>query len=460
VSNHPRTIAERNWYDRHPKYLARTAERARPFLFHIVNEVEKRGFPLEIALLPIVESAFQPFAYSHGRAAGLWQFIPATGKRYGLRQNWWYDGRRDVVESTRAALDYLDYLQKEFDGDWLLALAAYNSGEGKVAREIRKNRQKGKKSDYWNLSLPRETRAYVPKLLALRDIVGQPDKFSLKLPEIANRPHFKVVEVGSQIDLALAAELAGLTVEELYRYNPGFNRWATPPSGPHRLVLPQQNSATFRAALADYPAERRISWSRHTIRRGETLSTIAMRYGTSVENLRRSNHLRSGSLIRAGDHLIIPSAMADASRYTLSADQRAIATATAGGAGKGASRRHHTVVSGDTLWSISRRYGVALASLARWNSLATRDTLRVGRELVIWSSKGTARTPPGPVAAIADKARKTLHYTVRSGDSLYGIARRYKVSVSDLQRWNKGVTNPARLSIGQRLTLHVDVTSL
>ena len=245
--NDARVRAQRDWYARHPEYMRRVSQRAGRYAAHILQEVEQRDMPAEIALLPIVESAYDPFAYSHGRAAGLWQFIPATGKRYGLKQDWWYDGRRDLVESTRAALDYLEYLHKRFHGDWLLALAAYNSGEGTVIRAIRRNRRKGKPVSFWDLDLPRETRAYVPKLIALKQLVNSPEKYGVKLEQVDIEPPFEMIDTGGQIDLAIAADLAGIDLDELYRFNPGFNQWATPPKGPHRLLIPsaQANSSVL-----------------------------------------------------------------------------------------------------------------------------------------------------------------------------------------------------------------------
>lgn len=238
IPDNNRVTLQRNWYLKHPEYMARVVNRARPFLFYITEEIEKRNMPLEIALLPIVESAFDPFAYSHGRAAGMWQFIPGTAKRFGIRQTWWYDGRRDVIASTQGALDYLTYLNEMFDGNWLHALAAYNSGEGRVLRAIKRAKAAGQKTDFWSLDLPRETRAYVPKLLALADILKKRDDYAFAWPAVDNIEAVKVVDIGSQVDLAFAAELADMKLEALHALNPGFNRWATDPDGPHHLLLP------------------------------------------------------------------------------------------------------------------------------------------------------------------------------------------------------------------------------
>ena len=322
---HQRTRSELEWYRSHKEYLDRVMTRAEPFLHYILTEAEKRQLPTELVLLPIVESAFQPFAYSHGRAAGLWQFIPSTGRMYGLKQNWWYDGRRDIHASTQAALNYLEALGKEFKGDWLHALAAYNAGSGNVRRAIRKNKKRNKPIDYWNLDLPKETRAYVPKLLALKEIVTNPREHEVTLHCIPYAPGFIEVDTGSQIDLALAAELADIDIETLYMYNPAFNRWSTPPEGPHRLILPAEAASLFEENLEALPEEERLSWKRHKIADGETLSEIAVKYNTTVAHLRKVNKIR-GNNIRAGKHLLIPVASRDRDVYSLTAGQRKQAT--------------------------------------------------------------------------------------------------------------------------------------
>ena len=371
--NHARVQNDLKWYARHPEYIERVMERAEPFLHLIVTEIQRRGMPMEIALLPVVESAFKPFAYSHGRAAGIWQFIPATGRRFGLKQNWWYDGRRDVVASTRAALDLLQRLHKRFKGDWLLALAAYNSGGGTVSKAIRRNRRLGRKTDFWHLRLPKETRGYVPKLLALSEVIAAPARYNIKLRPIPDKPQVIQVNVGSQIDLALAAQLTGLDIKEIYRLNPAFNRWATDPDGPHYLLIPVDRLDTFKKRFARLPARQRVAWKRHRIRQGESLINIARRYRTSVRLIKRVNRVR-GHSIRAGRHLVIPVARMKLARYALTAEQRLKRIKRRG---KGY-RYIHTVQDGDNLWDISRTYKVSVRRLARWNGMAPRDRIRPG----------------------------------------------------------------------------------
>ncbi|HLT90472.1 MAG TPA: LysM peptidoglycan-binding domain-containing protein [Woeseiaceae bacterium] len=438
-----------DWYARHPEYLERVFTRAQRYMPYIVEELERRNMPLELALLPIVESAYDPFAYSHGRAAGLWQIIPGTARRLGLRQNWWYDGRRDVVDSTRAALDYLQYLHDLLDGDWLLAVAGYNAGGGGVSRAIKRNLARSQPTDFWHLSLPRETSGYVPRLLALAEIVRDPAAYGVTLPELVDAPQFVPVEIGGQLDLALAAELAGLDLDTLYAFNSGFNRWATDPEGEHRLLLPADVADAFAAALAAVPDEERIRWQRHKVRPGEAISQIARRYHTTVEAIRAANGL-SGNLIRAGDWLTIPVATKPLSAYAKSADARLAATQNRQREGR---RVEHVVAPGESFWSISRRFGVGVRELAAWNGMAPGDPLAVGRKLVVWTSDpNAAASGPG-----GRELTRKLSYTVRRGDSLYQIAQRFRVTVADLVRWN-GIDRDNVLRPGQKLTMYVDVT--
>ena len=444
-----RIAAELNWYVRHPDYLTRVFNRAQRYLPYITDEIEARGLPLDLALLPIIESAYDPFAYSHGRAAGLWQIIPGTARRFGIRQNWWYDGRRDVVDSTRGALDYLSYLHELMDGDWLLAIASYNSGEGNVLRAVKRNKARSQPADFFSLSLSKETSAYVPRLIALVTIVKNPSTFGLTLPEIRDERHFVAVDVGGQLDLALAAELAGLDLDTLYAYNSGYNRWATDPTGPHRLQLPPDVQASFTEALATVPQNERVRWLRHKIKNGETISEIAEQYHTTLASIRAANGIR-GNTIRAGRYLMIPVAKKPLTAYSQSADAR---RAKKQNTARSGNRVEHLVASGDSFWSIGRRYGVGMRELAAWNGMAPRDTLSIGQKLVVW----TKQSVPGNAMPTGGTTRK-LSYTVRSGDSLYLIASRFRITVNDLVRWNNIDKNKI-LRPGQKLTMWVDVTA-
>jgi membrane-bound lytic murein transglycosylase D len=443
---------ERDWYADHPDYIIRVFTRAAPYLRHIVDEIEARGMPMEIALLPVVESAFDPFAYSHGRAAGLWQFIPATGRDYGLDQDWWYDGRRDPVEATRAALDYLEALHDLFD-DWLLAVAAYNSGEGNVARQIRRNESRGEPTDFFNLRLPRETRAYVPRLIAISQIVADPEAYGVQLPYLPDEHYLERVELDRQIDLALAAEMAEIEITDLYLLNAGYNRWATRPES-SGLNLPVENARLFRERLAAMGDRELVSSVRYSVRSGDTLSGIAEDHGTTVELLRRANGM-NGNMIRIGQDLMVPTPTAAAEAYALSAEARLGRTLNTP---RGEQRVDYQTQPGDSLWAIAQRYDVTVRQLARWNGMAPRDPLAVGRDLVIWLD-GSQVGLYGAMAvqpSVEDRIRR-VNYVVRRGDSLSRIANRFNVNVRQITRWND--LNPERyLQPGQRLVLFVDVT--
>jgi membrane-bound lytic murein transglycosylase D len=294
-----------DWYVRHSGHLDRALRRGTRYLYYIVDALEIRGMPRELALLPVLESAFDPFATSRCRASGLWQFIPSTGRLYGLKSTWWYDGRRDVLDATGAALDHLQALHDGFEGDWLLALAAYNTGPRNVERAVARNQQHGRATDFFHLDLPLETRGYVPALLALARLVEEPGAFGLELPAIPNQPYFASVEIEDQVDLGVVADRAGIPRDELRLLNPGFNRWATPPDGPHRLLAPAAAAERVGHALAELPPARRLRLDHHRVVRGDTLGGIARRYGISVAALRAANRIE-GDLIRRGQDLLIP----------------------------------------------------------------------------------------------------------------------------------------------------------
>lgn len=448
----PRVKAQLKWYLDHPGYLQRVMERARPILPFVLDELEQRNLPTELALLPIVESAYQAFAYSHGRASGMWQIIPSTGRFLGLKQNWWYDGRRDIIESTRAAINYLDSLARQFDGDWELALAAYNAGPGKIRNAVRYNKKRKRPADFWHLTkIRKETRNYVPKMFALKELFANPDKYQLDLVPVNNQVSYEVVELDGQIDLALAADLAGISVNQLYQLNPAFNRWATAPNGPHRLLLPRGSAAQFKLEVAKVPPSKRINWVRHKIRNGETLSHISNKYRSSVALIKEVNNLR-GTNIRAGKYLMVPTATKSLKSYTLSENSR---IAQIQNTNRSGTKRVHIVRPGQSLWSISRSYGVSTGALAKWNAMAPIDTLRVGQKLVVWT-KGKLSQTVSINQTRPSNALHALRYTVRKGDSLYRIADRFNITVADIKRWNRV---GKYLQPGQKLKLYVDVTS-
>jgi len=439
--DHEMVDRELNWFASHPAYLDRTFKRGERYLYHIVNEIEARGMPLELALLPVVESAFNPVAYSRARASGLWQFIPATGRRYGLKQNWYYDGRRDVVAATSAALDYLQFLHKEFEGDWLLAVAAYNCGERNVARAIARNRAAGKPTDFFNLKLPRETRAYVPKLLAMRRLVADPAAHGLIFSPIPNQPYFVKVPTGGQLDLHVAAELADLPKEELLALNPAFNHWVTDPDGPHHLLVPIDREEKLTAGIAALPPEQRVRVVYHRVRSGDTLGGIADKYNISVAALKSTNKLR-GTVIHPGQDLLI-AASPRAGDAKFAANYEPIEPTPA----RTASSKHR-VRRGDTLWSIAKSHGVSLDRLAAMNGLKRNGTLSVGQTLKIPGTATLASTN-------TDAIPSSITYVVRAGDTLSRIASKFRVSMTDLLGWNSLESNNV-IKPGQRLVMYVD----
>lgn len=426
------------WYAEHAYYLANVSKRAARYIFYILENLESRGMPADLALLPFVESSYDPFAYSHGRASGLWQFIPSTAKHVGLEQNWWYDGRRDVISATDAALDYLNDLNKRFDGDWLLTLAAYNAGAGTVNKAINKNTRKGLPTDFWSLNLPKETENYVPKMLALVKIFQNPASYNLTLPKVPNSAHFVAVDTGTQIDLAQAAKLAEISVDELYRLNPGFNRWVTAPDGPHRLLIPTRKSKAFKQRLAKVPPRDRVRWQRYTVERGDNLIGISREHHVDVATLRASNQLDK-DLLKVGQVLLIPDAGNGLSP---------LKGLNRGQASSDASRLQHTVASGDTISDIADKYGVKSTQINNWNKLASNATIRPGQKLVIWG-KAPNTSNQGIIRKVG--------YKVRNGDSLSLIASRFNLRIRDIAEWNS-IKTSQYLRPGQSLTLYVDIT--
>ena len=404
-----------------------------------------------------MESAYDPFAYSHGRASGLWQFIPGTGKLYGMHQNWWYDGRRDVLASTEGAIKYLAYLNKLFKGDWLHALASYNSGSGRVSKAIKKNKKRGKATDFWNLKLPRETRAYVPKLLAISKIVADPKKYGITLPSIKNEAYFSVVNIGSQLDLAQAANMADIEIEELYKLNPGFNQWATAPLGPHRLLVPKEKTESFESNLAKLSPEKRLTWNRYSVKSGDSLIKIAKKFNTTPRLIKQINRLSSNT-IRVKQKLLIPVASKGKQYYGLSEQNRLKTKQSKIKHAPGSSKIIHTVKAGDTIWDLSRAHKVSVRSLAKWNGMAPRDVLKPGQKLLIWSKAHQESNTAIAAASIPDRNMiKRIGYRVRKGDSLARIASKFSVKVKDLISWNK-LDKKKYLQPGQKLTIYVDIT--
>jgi membrane-bound lytic murein transglycosylase D len=360
------------WYASQPSYVKRMVERSKRYLYYIVEELEKRGMPTEIALLPMVESAFNPMAYSRSHASGLWQFIPSTGKNYKLEQNSWYDGRRDVVASTSAALDYLQFLY-EMHGDWHLALASYNWGENAVARAIEKNKARGRPTDYLSLKMPTETRYYVPKLQALKNIIRNPHAFGVDLEPVPNSPYFVTVENTPDIDVRLAAELANMPLVEFLALNPAHNRPVIVADSTPGLVLPADKAEIFLANL-ELHGEPLVSWQIYKLKRGDTLQRIAAKHHISLAKLKQINGIGRRTKVGPGYPLLLP--LKGASLEPLPAMFRPPASQP----GVAVRRIDYKVKHGDTLSEIAERYKVSVNDLRRWNQIGR---LMAGQHLVI-----------------------------------------------------------------------------
>jgi membrane-bound lytic murein transglycosylase D len=373
------------WFLNHPDYFQRMVERSRLYLYFIVEEIDKRNMPMEVALLPMIESAYNPVAFSRARAVGIWQFMPSTGKRYGLQQTWWYDARRDVLAATRAALDYLEKLHEEFN-DWQLALAAYNWGENGVSRAIASNRAKRKPTDYENLKMPRETRNYLPKLQAVKNIITNPALLSFTLEDIPNRPYFTAVSTPEHIDLEVAAQLAEMSVDDFRSLNPGHTRPVIMANGSHTLLLPVDKAGIFSANLKGYD-QPLVSWQTYTLKKNESADSVAARFGITPARLREINGINRHVAVRPGRSLLVPmNEDADASNLDETWNNAEFQAPE----DLYGSREVYRVNSGDSLYSIALRHRVTVAALKEWNHLSDNQ-LRIGQRLTIYRNPRIAR---------------------------------------------------------------------
>jgi membrane-bound lytic murein transglycosylase D len=461
----PAVASQLNWFANHPDFLERTWGRAGLWLYYIVGQLEQRKMPAELALLPVIESAFEPYAYSRARASGLWQFISDTGRRFGLKQDWWYDGRRDPIEATRAALDYLQALHDEFDGDWLLAVAAYNCGELAVSRAIQRNQRLGKPTDFWHLKLPTETRGYVPELLAMRRLVANPERYGLEFSRIPNEPYFVAISTGGQIDLKVVADIAGISVEDLYELNPAFHRWATDPTGPYRLLVPSDAAEGLQDLVLHLTPEQRMRVGHYTVRRGDTIAMIASRYATKPDVIRELNDLSPSDLPVIDSELRVP---APDIQLPEKAARAAMLVDSPGRRLRRGSHKPniHVVRRGDTLYALAQRLGTNVQTLAQANGMRAGDRLHAGQKLRVGGSDsfvadassgaGYARSLPatGAQAQAPSDGGRRMTYKVRRGDTLYGIARLLQVTVNELMGWN-GMSGERNLKPGQTLVAFV-----
>ena len=398
------------WYAARPDYVARMVERSRRYLYHIVGEVQKRGMPTEIVLLPMIESAYNPMAYSRSRASGIWQFIPSTGKDFGLKQNWWFDERRDVLAATDSALDYLEKLYAEF-GDWYLALAAYNWGEGSVRRAIAANAQRGLPTDYLSLNMPAETRQYVPKLQAVKNIVNDPEIFALELADIPDAPYFTVVRTTRKMDVKKAAELAEMPLDEFLSLNPQHNRPVIAGADEATLLLPYDKAELFAAKL-ELSNQPMVTWQAYKTRPGETLGQVAARFGLPLETLRTVNGIGArATSVPAGHALLVPSqAPSDATAATL---QNVVFTTVPSGR-----TIYHRVGKGETLASIAARYDVTQQDLKSWNGGLTTKVVAGQKVRVVTDAGPTGgaragRKKTGPTSAASRTSKPPIKGVLR-----------------------------------------------
>jgi membrane-bound lytic murein transglycosylase D len=372
---------------------------------------------------------------------------------YGLEEDWWYAGRRDVLASTKAAVKYLKNLNRLFDGDWLLAIAAYNAGPGRVQKAINANIKSGKKTDFWHLELPSETKRYVPKLLAVAKILQDPLRYKQSFERINNVPYLQAIELDSQFDLALIAQWTGLTIDDIYTYNPGLRRWATPSVLPFTLLLPDSVASVFEKKLSESGDRPQLSWVRHKIQSGESLNLLASKYNTTLEQIISVNGLRD-DIIRTGEYIIVPLAQQGESYYALSEEQREKSRLNSQ---KGASKLVYTVVSGDSLWKISEQFDTSINNLIRWNHIQPSAPLSIGKELVIRLTNKN-QTELAKIARTGLDITRKITYKVKSGDNLSKIASRYSVTVTQIRKWNELGTSHI-IHPGQKLNITISVVN-
>ncbi|MFP6850736.1 MAG: LysM peptidoglycan-binding domain-containing protein [Pseudomonas sp.] len=430
ITLNPRIEQQRLWFVSNPSFVEKAGERSSPYIHFIVERLEQHDMPMELALLPMIESSYNPLAYSPANAVGLWQFIPSTGRNFNLRQTNWYDGRRDVMASTDAAISYLLRLKEMFNGDWLLALAAYNAGEGRVSRAIERNQKLGLPTDYWNLSLPTETQNYVPKLLALSQVVMTPQAYGVSLNAIPNEPYFEQIEFKQRMDLARVAAMADLDEDELYLLNPAFKKGITL-DGPQRLLVPTEKAELLTANLALMKPQDLVDWQQYRVRSGDSLHGIASRHQLTVATLKDINRLSSNRL-SIGQILSIPAQPGGQEREPVF--QRSVAQSQP--------VKSYRVKNGDSLWQIAKNHDVSVKDMRSWNKLSD-NSLQIGQVLTVRTGKpGSGKTAQ----------QSATYYRVRQGDSLYLIAKRFKVPMKSLQTWNPKIGKA--LKPGQTLTLY------
>lgn len=481
---HEEIERELEWFVNHPSYIDRVQSRAEPFLYSIVKQVEKHDIPGEIALLPVIESAFQPHVVSPANAAGIWQFIPSTGRIYGLKRSRGYDGRRDVYASTKAAIKYLKKLHNDFDGDWLLAIAAYNCGEGAVGRAIQRNIARNLPTDFWSLDLPQETRSYVPRLLAVAKLFGDAEHYGIDLHPIPNVAKFKPVKVNAQMNLALAADAADISLDKLHELNPGFKGQYADVEGSYHLFIPAEKKASeFRQEL-----ERLVMEGGQTLERSEPLPMDVPVEATALPAAKPSPAapvipIREASIerdfsapsfskerrereIAREREVATKETVAQSRERELEAPKppsksaaRAVerhspepAIALERPAERSTKKQTYTVQPGETLWAVARKHSVGVVQLAKWNGFPETTAVKAGQTLLVWSNDAGKKLT---FVSSGIRSSQSIKYTVREGDTLFSISRRFKVSVADLRKWN-GSNIERQMQPGKNITVQFE----
>jgi len=431
--------AQVRFYTGNKSYFYKITQQSEPYLHYVVNEMQANNMPMELALLPFIESSYNPIATSPSNA-GMWQFGAATARNFGLEQNRWYDGRKDVVASTEAAIKLLKKLYTRFDNDWLLAVAAYNAGDGAIQQALDKNRRAGKATDFWSLPLNKTTQGYIPQLLALSKIVAKPEAYDFKLYPIQDVPYFVKVSVGSQINLADAAQNSSLDAAQLKKLNSGFSGWLTDPTEPRDVLVPVGAAATFRLQLDSLPKIANVKWQEHQVKKGDNLDAIAKKYGVSGDKIKTINNLKSTNLV-AGQRLQIP--LSSDSTYADAAPQEKTSVEKVNSPAQNTKNNIHIVQSGENLWSIAKEQNTSVNTLAKLNNLNVQTPLKLGQKLVVANQ----------VAEV--KEQKKLSYTIKSGDTLGGIAAKYDTTVKQIMEWNK-IKDETNIRPNQELIVMAD----
>ena len=425
-------------------------DRAHPFLYYIYEEIDKRGLPMELALLPAVESTYDPYAYSPAGASGLWQFTRSTGKAYGLIDGWWYSERRDLEASTQAALDHLEDLYDYYD-NWELALAAYNAGPRRVNRAIAYNRKYKRPTDYWHLRLPRETQKYVPRLIAYSHLFSRPHRAQLGITPIDAISYWTKVASPHQLSFAELIETADLDEEEFFLLNAAHNQWLSPPSQ-GSLLIPVDDEEKVKEVIANMEFGDETRWLSYQVQHQEEVTDIADRFGITRDDIAELNDIKK---LAAGQYIILP-----LDRDNQNIDFSQLEAGPPQYVERQYSHLYHRVRRGDTLWGLSRAYGVSIQQLQQWNRLKSSRLIYPGQNLIV-AQRFSAAEPAVYLAADYNrKVMRSVYYRVRRGDSLHSIAAKFNTSPSDLAKWNASRARAKYIYPGQSIKLYLDVTDL